>query len=1209
MLSIAITLYFVLGVLVLGLRYWVFPQIDQWRPMVAQRISQSLGVPVQLGALRAGWRGWNPYFELEQVRLQTPQGRTLLDVPQVQASLSWRSLFDLRPQLLQLTVQGMDLSARRAADGSLWLLGQQFMRDHVDVQDGFVFPPWLLAQHHIVLQDATLRWRDEARGAPELVLHEVQMQLGGTARDRLQFSLDARTPEALGSHLTVRGEIGELATLAAGLRPTVLHAYAQVADMRPRRWQPWVDIPRALQGGAVSLQAWVESTEPGQALNLTLDARVSAMQWALEGQARLEAPDVHLYMQAPWGAWTSLGAPSPANAPSGLARVFDGSVRLAMRSSDLSLRGSALFAEPIELGRLDVAGRFTPGEQPIFDIESLAWHNRDVDLLAHGRWQAGGTSAAGVIDLQGRIQRARLDAIHRYLPNEVDEDARAWLSTGLAAGELVDGTLRLQGDLAQFPFGEQPEAGDFLVQGAYRDAVIDYAPAQAKRLAWPKLEAMQGTAQLHRSALTLTASQARMHPSPKTEIVLTNLTASIPDIENEAILSVNGDTQAPGEAYMALMQHSPLGGMLDGLFDEASASGLWQVPLSLVVPLRHSRDAQVDGEVRFAEGGLRLQPEMPSFEKMTGALHFTEEKIGVVQSISGSFLGGAFTLKGELGGESEGLRGEGQLSARALAAFVGVPGMRRFTGSTAYATHLQHGRAGYRLSITSELKGLKLDFPAPLAKQATQPLSLKADWSNRDAHTDALNISLGNELSGTFLHRRGESKGPYFYTGGIGINKPVRNTAVGLALDVNYPLFDIDAWEAITAEFSASRAISGTESTPPNQAPATRRALFPDLIALSVSADQGRFKGLRLDHLRLQANGNPAGQWRLDLRATQTEGVIQWREKDNKFLGPVQARFTRLSLGDGPEQGPSWLPESEEALGEGVDDDLDIPAVDLQVDDLRLDGSSLGRLSLQGTNDRSMRAWQLESLSLESPHMHLKGTGLWRLRGARRGLSIKANAQVEDMGAWLQQAGFKDVMAGGKGLLDGEFEWHDLPWHHAQSDLSGTLYIELDKGRFSKLGSHSARLLELLSLQSLTRLTHLDQGLTGLTRDGYPFDNLRGTLQLDQGVLSTRDYRVIGPVGTIVLEGRSNIIKKTLDMQAVIIPNLDVSGAAIAAGIAINPIVGLGAFLTQWLLKTPLARAMTARYKIGGTWDEPLIKDLPAEAPVDEGPVAVTPGN
>src|SRR5690606_24417159 len=153
--------------------------------------------------------------------------------------------------------------------------------------------------------------------------------------------------------------------------------------------------------------------------------------------------------------------------------------------------------------------------------------------------------------------------------------------------------------------------------------------------------------------------------------------------------------------------------------------------------------------------------------------------------------------------------------------------------------------------------------------------------------------------------------------------------------------------------------------------------------------------------------------------------------------------------------GPSLLPEQDSADGDQVSDDFEMPALRLDADELRIYGHKVGRLTLQGVNDRAAHAWQLKSLSIRSGGMEVDATGLWRMRGERRGLSLKAQAQVEDMGAWLDQAGFPDVMAGGKGTLDGEFEWRNLPWRRDLADLDGTLYIQLDKGRFSKVASHS----------------------------------------------------------------------------------------------------------------------------------------------------------
>src|SRR5690606_4932633 len=99
-------------------------------------------------------------------------------------------------------------------------------------------------------------------------------------------------------------------------------------------------------------------------------------------------------------------------------------------------------------------------------------------------------------------------------------------------------------------------------------------------------------------------------------------------------------------------------------------------------------------------------------------------------------------------------------------------------------------------------------------------------------------------------------------------------------------------------------------------------------------------------------------------------------------------------------------------------------------------------------------------------------------------------------------------------------------------------------------------------------------------------------VKVNNGMMSTNDYRVIGPVGTIVIGGTIDLMSELLDLQAVVVPNLDISGAAVAAGIAVNPIVGVGAFLTQWLLQGPLAKAMTVQYQIDGPWSEPRIKEV-----------------
>jgi uncharacterized protein YhdP len=362
---------------------------------------------------------------------------------------------------------------------------------------------------------------------------------------------------------------------------------------------------------------------------------------------------------------------------------------------------------------------------------------------------------------------------------------------------------------------------------------------------------------------------------------------------------------------------------------------------------------------------------------------------------------------------------------------------------------------------------------------------------------------------------------------------------------------------------------------------------------------------MALDNLTLAARQGEAGAWRVEIDSRQTAGTVSWKEADGRISGPVRADFSRLAIGTQAAdsqvsgataaEGQAEAGESENPLD--LDDEFDIPAVDLAIQDLSLYGRHVGTLSLKGVNQSHGELWRLESFQLNSPHAKMTGSGLWRLSGRDRGLTIKAHADIRDLGSYVEQIGFGSFMSEGSGTLDGEVEWRNMPWAFSLSDVNGTVSFDLAKGRFSKVDSYSARLLELLSLQSVKRLARLDFNPGSLMRDGFPFDNLRGTLVSRDGVLSTHDYRINGPAGTIALEGKTSLMDKTLDLQAVVIPNLDVSGAAIAAGIAINPIVGVGAFLGQWLLQAPLSQAMAAQYRISGTWDEPEIQEVPAAQP------------
>ena len=89
---LVVSVYFVLGLSLLTLRYAVLPNAQQFRPWVEQAATGALGLPVHIGAIQTRWHGLMPQFTLRDVRIDGPHGQPALQFAEVDAAPSWKSL-------------------------------------------------------------------------------------------------------------------------------------------------------------------------------------------------------------------------------------------------------------------------------------------------------------------------------------------------------------------------------------------------------------------------------------------------------------------------------------------------------------------------------------------------------------------------------------------------------------------------------------------------------------------------------------------------------------------------------------------------------------------------------------------------------------------------------------------------------------------------------------------------------------------------------------------------------------------------------------------------------------------------------------------------------------------------------------------------------------------------------------------------------------
>lgn len=1172
---------------VLSLRYYFLPRIDEFRSQILTHLEQQLDLRLDLDYIAADWKGLNPSLELSGLLVRdASRQHVLLRLPTLSAKLSWRSLLRGQPVFRYVHTEGLQLDVRRDEQGQWWIVNQALEGDsNADSTGVEPFLMWLGQQRHIRIANSQLRWLDETTQAAPLVLQQVHLEILNRG-NRHQVQFNALPPPDLGQamalQLTARsaGHAGSASLL--DLRNLQGRLHLDLSNIDLMALEQWLELPTALRSARAHGQASLEFSQ-GRWGELRTEVLLNDVRWHDEQRDGVLVERLRVYTEAAWDDYLGLLEP---------ALHESSQVQVRLQAHNVYGRLAWLFQDELSLQDLAWEGELSHSTNTGWQVlaRRLRLKNADLEADLQGHWQQQESGTAGYMLLSGQVPDLSLVNLVSYLPRTLSADALDWMRSSLLAGRVRDAQLHLEGALDDFPFGERPEQGQFTLAGDFDQVLMDYLPASKTEKGWPRLELPSGTVSMQNAHLSIQAEQGWMPIRGAPNIAFTELQADIKNLERQSELVVSAQSQAPASSYLGLMPQTPLGDLLGNTFEQAQGRGNWSVPLTLRVPLLHSEDTQVQGAIQFAGAELRLMPEVPWLRALRGELQFSERGV-TTQNLHARLLGGPLSIRGRMEPGREGLRLQGSLLASHLGAYVDSQALHRLQGELSYESVLKlDEQADFAMDISSSLLGLQADFPAPMRKTAETSMPLRASWyADEDGAHAWLDIRLATEPETQIRMRRrtAQDSGPYFQAATVLAGQQSAFPESGTVVDAKHRYLDLDAWNQALDEFALPWE---SEETAQAEA-AERRAVFPLLQRSRVQVERGRLLGMGLDQLTLTSQESPDGTFRVDVSSVQTAGTIRGRTQLRKPVGRWDIHFNRLSLGrQEVELSPQDSLERERFLD--VSEDMTLPDIDVKVDRLTLYEREVGALKMVGKALNQGQQWELKQLHVSGQGLELEGTGYWQLRGPHRGLHLDTQAHIQDLGQYLGQLGVPDVLSGGRGQASMNVFWHNFPWSIERSALGGKLTMNLQKGRFSQVGSRSARLLELLSLQSLSRLMSFNVNPAGLFEDGFPFDDWKGSLDLHEGILSARDYQVAGPVGTIELEGYMHLQDETVHATASVYPRVDVSGAAVAAGVIVNPFLGLGTFLAQWLLSEPLSQGMAVRYRIGGSLDDPQIHEL-----------------
>ena len=241
--------FFAFAVIFLSLRYWVLPNVEQYRGDIVAAISRAIGLPVKIGALATDWQGLRPRLSISDVRIYDSDGREALVLPAVENVVAWRSLVARELRLHSFLIDRPKLAVRRDAKGEIFVAGIRISGDKGDGK----LSDWILSQGRIIIRGAEIEWRDEARKAPPLTLSALNLRLENDGDEHL-VGLSARPPRELGPGMEVR------ASLEGGSvkRPSQWNGrvYAEFGYINLAGWRAWVDYPLDVRRGEGALRLW-----------------------------------------------------------------------------------------------------------------------------------------------------------------------------------------------------------------------------------------------------------------------------------------------------------------------------------------------------------------------------------------------------------------------------------------------------------------------------------------------------------------------------------------------------------------------------------------------------------------------------------------------------------------------------------------------------------------------------------------------------------------------------------------------------------------------------------------------------------------------------------------------------------------------------------------------------------------------------------------
>ncbi|MCF6281637.1 MAG: TIGR02099 family protein [Candidatus Polarisedimenticolaceae bacterium] len=848
------------------------------------------------------------------------------------------------------------------------------------------------------------------------------------------------------------------------------------------------------------------------------------------------------------------------------ATAEQGSVNLL--SDDFTLNLAGLFRAPIKFDQLqgrvdwqltDDALRLLTDQMRLSDGEFNTVSTMDLQIPFDQQ--------PLFIDMQTRFDRGSLSAIRHYLPTAImHEDLVNWLDRALVSGQISNGTMALHGPLNAFPF--TANEGHFQVLFDVDDATFDYMPK------WPPIKQAQAQVRFLNSSLDVQIKQAKLLQSDVKEARV-----QIEDMTQGTPVHLQSALSGPSTTLMKILGETTLSEQFAPLVETLNVAGEAEVNIDLSIPMSDDDRFRIKGDVAWLDAVVTLPTLDLKLTEVRGNLAFTEKGVSA-KTIQATVLGEKTSVKISTNADQTIILRAKKLPLNSKRLAEKLPGI--------YLEHLQgtadidlemrigkvrKGRRSLTVAVKSDLKGIAVNAPPPLAKAKNKRHYFRLNGDLTHPKKIRFDIDYGGGLDATLLvdGKRGRLLKAALQPGAKSPKLP-KEAAIKIAGDIDQ--IDWGLWHKWLHGLKKSK--QGGKRLP---------LLFDLNIGALHWLDQ------TWQQVALQGR-DEAGLLKVQFSGPALDGHLRlYEDEADHHKNSVDLKQLHLGF----DFDVAAVNDKKPPLVPTEDDPREFPPLKVNIEKMVVNNKLLGKLSvaLQAQkNGIDMRGFRLEGRQLD-----VSADGSWTLQGGQHTTTLDLFLNCSNLGQMLEDLKFASNIHGTNLGGTMRLKW-SLPVTQLRAEaLSGHVDVLASDGRFRSVDPGIGRLIGLLSIAEIGRRMTLD--FSDLFGDGFAFNDIVGSMQIEKGDAYTEDMVIEGPSARIEMVGRSGLATHDYDQIITVTPAIS-AGIPLVGLLAGGPLVGAVLLGVQKLIGGKVDETAQTKYKLTGSWDDPLIEPIEAPKPESE---------